>query len=34
MVAINTEHTTAAEYAVGTCKNMMTFRLKNTPKVL
>jgi hypothetical protein len=32
--AINTEHTSADEYAVGTRKSMMMFRLTITPNVL
>jgi hypothetical protein len=31
--AINTEHTSADEYAVGTRKSMMVFRLTITPNV-
>jgi hypothetical protein len=32
--AINTEHTSADEYVVGTRKSMMVFRLTITPNVL
>jgi hypothetical protein len=31
---INTEHTSADEYAVGTCKNMMIFHVTITPNIL